>query len=230
MVTPLFHLDPPSLPVVGAELSFPVRRVFCVGRNYAAHAREMGADPERASPFFFMKPADSVMPGGARVPYPSDTEDFQHEVELVMLLGAGGENLEPQAALSLVYGYAVGIDFTKRDRQAEAKRAGEPWERSKAFERSAIISAIASVAAIGHPFANRISLSVNGAPRQDASTADMIWSPSEILARLSRLWILRPGDVVFTGTPEGVGALAFGDAVEARIEGVGGLRFAIGSG
>lgn len=230
MAQPLFALDTPAIPIVGSDAVFPVRRVFCVGRNYAAHAREMGADPQRAAPFFFMKPADSVVPAAGRLAYPSDTEDFHHEVELVVALGRGGENLDPQAALALVFGYAVGVDLTKRDRQAEAKRAGEPWERSKAFERSAPLSAIATAAAVGHPFANRIALSVNGATRQDATTADMIWSAPEIIARLSRLWTLRPGDLIFTGTPEGVGPLAFGDVVEARIEGVGGLRFAVGSG
>lgn len=230
MPNSLFELDTPVLPIVGSDAVFPVRRIFCVGRNYAAHAREMGADPQRTAPFFFMKPADSVVPGGARLPYPQDTADFHHEVELVVALGRGGEGLDPQAALALVYGYAVGVDLTKRDRQAEAKKAGEPWERSKAFERSAPVSALATAAAIGHPFDNHISLSVNGATRQDATTADMIWTVPEIIARLSRLWTLRPGDLIFTGTPEGVGPLAFGDVVEARIESVGGLRFAVGSG
>jgi fumarylpyruvate hydrolase len=226
----VFDLPIPSVPIAGSDLRFPVRRIYCVGRNYAAHAREMGIDPAKEPPVFFMKPGDAVFPEGGRYAYPGDTAELHHEVELVIALGRGGDRIPAEAALNHVFGYAVGIDLTKRDRQAEAKAKGQPWERAKAFELSAPISMIVMAAASGHPTRGRIGLAVNGLMRQEADLADMILSPAEIIAHLSRLWTLEAGDLIFTGTPEGVGALAFGDQVEARVEGVGGLRLEITSG
>ena len=229
MPTPLFDLPRPSVPVAGSDAAYPVRRIYCVGRNYAAHAREMGADPNRDPPFFFMKPADAVASAG-RLAYPRDTANLHHEVELVVALGRGGVDIPVENALDHVFGYAVGIDLTKRDRQNEAKAAGQPWERSKAFDHSAPVSPLVPLGPHQAPVSGRIALAVNGAVRQDADLADMIWSTAEIISRLSHIWTLQPGDLVFTGTPEGVGPIAFGDVLEARIQDVGGLRVEIGSG
>jgi len=225
----LFDLPHPHVPVIGSDAAFPVRRIYCVGRNYAAHAREMGADPSREPPFFFMKPADAVTPAG-RLPYPTDTQNLHPEVELVAAIRRGGTDIPVASALDHVFGYAVGIDLTKRDRQNEAKAAAQPWERSKGFDFSAPISPILPLTAEHAPRAGRISLAVNGALRQDADLDAMIWSVAEIVARASQIWTLAPGDLIFTGTPEGVGPVAFGDVLEARIENVGGLRVEIGSG
>jgi fumarylpyruvate hydrolase len=213
----------PSVPVAGSDRLFPVRRILCVGRNYAAHAREMGADPDREAPFFFSKPADAVTTG-SEVPYPPATLDLHHEVELVIALGAGGADLSPEAAEAAVFGWAVGVDLTRRDLQAEAKKQGRPWDAAKGFDASAPIAAITPRAALPSP-AGRIRLSVDGQVRQDADLADMIWSPVEIVAQASRLWRLAPGDLIFTGTPEGVAALERGDAVEAAVDGLTPLRF-----
>lgn len=223
----LFDLPTPSLPLAGAAARFPVRRIYCVGRNYAAHVREMGSDPKADPPFFFMKPADAVLPEGGTRPYPADTALLHHEVELVIAIGRGGAKIAPEQALAHVFGYAVGIDLTKRDRQNDAKAKGHPWERGKAFDCSAPISAIVTAAAAGHPARGRIALSVNGAVRQEGDLSDMIWPPADIIARTSEVWTLAPGDLIFTGTPEGVGALAPGDAVEAAIAGVGSLGLVI---
>lgn len=190
----------------------------------------MGADPSREPPFFFMKPADAIAPASPRILYPPDTANLHHEVELVIALGAGGADIAPASAEKCVFGYAIGVDLTKRDRQNEAKEKGHPWERSKAFEASAPISSIVAASAAGDLTSGAISLSVNGLKRQDGDLADMIWKPAEIIARLSQIWTLAPGDLIFTGTPEGVGPLAFGDVVEARIQGLGALRFEMGSG
>jgi fumarylpyruvate hydrolase len=214
----------PAVPILGSADLFPVRRILCVGRNYAAHRREMGGE-DRDPPFFFAKPADAVVPLGGPIPYPSATGDFHHEVELVVALGKGGEGLEADAALSLVFGYAVGVDLTRRDLQGAARAKGQPWDAAKGFDASAPISAIRSAA--GPPPQGRIALTVNGAVRQQASVADMIWNVAEIIAQASKLWRLAPGDLIFTGTPEGVGPLARGDAVEAEIEAVGALAFTI---
>lgn len=224
----LFQIQTPAVPIAGGDMNFPVRRIYCVGRNYAAHSREMGGTG-REEPFFFMKPADAVVPLGGRVRFPADTENLHHEVELVVAIGQPGAHVAPAQALDLVFGYAVGIDLTKRDRQGELKSAGHPWERAKSFDRSAPISAIVSAAAGGHPHAGRISLAVNDVERQRGDLSDLIWSVPELIARLSALWALHPGDLIFTGTPEGVGPLMFGDVAEARIEGVGGLRIEIAS-
>jgi len=213
----------PALPVVGASALFPVRRVYCVGRNYAAHRREMGGD-DRDPPFFFMKPADALVPPGASVPYPGATHNLHHEIELVAALGAGGSDIPVDEALDLIWGYAAGVDLTRRDLQAAAKDRAQPWEAAKAFDASAPISAIRPVDRSGHP-TGRIALSVNGAVRQEGLISDMIWSLAEVIAQASRLWRLEAGDLIFTGTPEGVGPLIVGDQVEGAIDDVGRVAF-----
>jgi len=217
----------PSLAVEGDARLFPLRRVYCVGRNYAAHAREMGKDPDREPPFFFMKPADAVVAPG-RLPYPPETADLHYEVELVVAIGRDGFEIPEARALDHVWGYAVGIDFTRRDRQTEAKDAGRPWEWGKAFDRSAPTAPLRP-AALGHPPAQaRIWLSVNGEVRQDATLAELIWSVPEIIAIASRSMELKAGDLIFTGTPAGVGAVRPGDRIEGGVEGIGTLAVEIG--
>jgi fumarylpyruvate hydrolase len=216
-----------ALPVEGEARGFPVRRVFCVGRNYAAHAREMGHDPDREPPFFFTKPADALVPGGGRIPYPPATKDMHHEVELVAALGKGGAEIPEAQALDHVFGYAVGVDLTRRDLQAEAKRLARPWDMAKAFDRSAPISALRPAARIGHPESNPIRLLVNGQARQESTLAHHIWSVAETIAYLSGLVELAPGDLIFMGTPEGVAAVGRGDRMDASIEGVGELSVTI---
>jgi fumarylpyruvate hydrolase len=216
---------PPAVPVEGTGARFPVRRILCVGRNYAAHRREMGGD-DREPPFFFAKPADAVVPPGGAVPYPGLTANLHHEVELVAALGAGGSDVPVETALSLVFGYAVGVDLTRRDLQATAKDKGQPWEAAKGFDASAPIGTIRPAALCGD-VRGRIRLSVNGQTRQDASVADMIWSTAEVIAQASRLWRLEAGDLIFTGTPEGVGPLVRGDVVHGEVEAVGALDFTI---
>ena len=213
-----------AVPVLGAEALFPVRRILCVGRNYAAHRREMGGD-DREPPFFFAKPADAVTPPGVAVPFPSATGNLHHEIELVVALGAGGSDVPVARALDLVFGYAVGVDLTRRDLQAAARDKGQPWDAAKGFDRSAPISAIRT--GLAAPPAGAIRLSVNGQARQDAVISDMIWSVPEIIAEASRLWRLEAGDLIYTGTPEGVGPLNRGDRLEGEIEGVGALAFTI---
>jgi fumarylpyruvate hydrolase len=215
--------DPVSLPVAGGG-RFPVRRVYCVGRNYAEHAREMGHDPNEAPPFFFGKPPDALVSGGASVAYPPMTADLHHEIELVAVLGRGGADIPVEAALSHVWGYAAGIDLTRRDLQAEAKKQGRPWDMAKGFDQSAPIGEIAPVSAIGHPAGGRIVLNVNGTARQSADIADMIWTVPHIIAHLSRFVVLAPGDVIFTGTPAGVAAVVRHDRLEGEIEGIGSVR------
>jgi len=209
----------PSVEVRGTRDRFPVRRIFCVGRNYAAHAREMGND-DREPPFFFTKPADAIVPSGSSVPYALRTANFHHEAELVVALGSGGTNVPVAKANSLVYGYAVGIDLTRRDLQAEARDHGKPWDTSKGFDRSAPIGAIRPVSAGGLIESARIWLSVNGKIRQDANVAEMTWKVPEIIAELSTLFELAAGDLIYSGTPAGVGPLVRGDSVEAGIEGL----------
>ena len=203
----------PTVPVQGSDRPFPVRRILCVGRNYAAHAREMGADG-RDPPFFFSKPADAVVPPGADVPYPTATSDLHHEIELVVAIGEGGS----------IFGFAVGVDLTRRDLQNGFKAKGQPWDAAKGFDASAPISAIVPGATIP---AGRIALSVNGAVKQEGEIADMIWSVEEVLVEAGKLWKLESGDLVFTGTPEGVGPIARGDLVEGSVEGVGSLSFRV---
>lgn len=215
----------PSLPVDGSEERFPVRRIFCVGQNYADHAREMGSSG-REKPVFFDKPADAVTTAG-EVPYPSVTRNLHHEVELVVALDKGGTELSAEEAATCVYGYAVGVDLTRRDLQAEAKKAGNPWTAAKGFDHSAPVSPIRPRERAGAVHAADISLAVNGLIRQQGNTGEMIWSVPEVLAELSRLFELKPGDLVFTGTPAGVGPLERGDMVGCRIDGVGTLAFTI---
>lgn len=214
---PLLH---PALPILGSDLWFPVRRIFCVGRNYPSHALEMGGDPRGEPPFFFIKPADAAVAAGDVI-YPPATRDLQHEVELVAALCGEGADVPPGQALDLVYGYAVGLDLTRRDLQAEAKRKGRPWAMSKAFPGAAPCSPIRPAASIGHPERGAIVLRVNGQLRQRGDLRDRIWSTAETLSTLSRLVPVQPGDLVFLGTPEGVGPLEPGDRFRAEIEGVG---------
>lgn len=216
----------PAVPVAGSAARFPVRRIYCVGRNYAEHAREMGGHPEREPPFFFMKPAEAVVTDG-RMAYPPMTADLQHEVELVVALACGGRDIPAAEALDCVFGYAVGLDMTRRDVQAELKAKGRSWEMGKAFDQSAPISAIAPAARIGHPQRGAITLTVNSQPRQHGDLADMIWQVADIIARLSGYVTLQPGDLIFTGTPAGVGKVERGDRLEGAVEGVGELSVAI---
>ncbi len=224
-----FVIAPPpviAVPVAGGGL-FPVRRVFCVGRNYAAHAREMGHDPLREPPFFFTKPADALVPGGADIPYPPACTLLHHEMELVVAIGQGGDAIGEAAALDHVYGYAPGIDLTRRDMQDEAKAMRRPWDMSKGFDASGPIGAIVPASRIGHPARGRIALSVNGSIRQKGDLAEMIWSVPEVIAALSRLVTLAPGDLIFTGTPEGVAAVERGDRIEGEIDQLGRVAFKI---
>ena len=216
----------PTVAVDGTAARFPVRRIYCVGRNYDAHVREMGGTPGREPPIFFAKPADAVVASGSVVPYPPGTSNFHHEIELVVAIKGGGADVSPEAALDLVYGYAAGVDLTRRDLQAISAKSGKPWESAKGFDFSAPISPIRPMEKAGKP-QGRIHLSVNGATRQDAKLADMIWNVPEIVAQLSKLWTLAPGDLIFTGTPEGVGPLERGDRVEGEIEDVGVVAFTI---
>jgi len=214
----------PAVPIVGTDALFPVRRILCVGRNYAAHRREMGGD-DRDPPFFFAKPADAIAPPGAVVPYPTATADFHHEIELVAALGSGGADVPVETALGLVFGYAVGVDLTRRDQQAAARAKAQPWEAAKGFDASAPISAVQP--AQGPAPQGRIRLRVNGQTRQEALVADMIWNVAEIISQASRLWRLQAGDLLFTGTPEGVGPLMRGDRVDGEVEAVGALSFTV---
>jgi len=217
---------PVTLPVAGERGRFPVNRVFCVGRNYAEHAREMGHDPERERPFFFMKPASAVVADGAPVPYPQRTAELHHEVELVVAMAAGGEGWTPEAAQACVFGYAVGVDLTRRDLQRAAKSAGRPWESAKAFDASAPCGALARGS---HPPSAEaeIRLDVDGKLRQRGRIGQLIWSVPEILAELSALFCIAPGDLVFTGTPAGVGVLAPGARLRGQVTGLPTLEAAI---
>ena len=200
---------------------FPVRRIFCVGRNYAAHAREMGHDPDREAPFFFCKPADSVLTGGADMPYPTMTKDLHHELELVVGLKSGGTDIAEADAMIHVWGYAVGLDMTRRDIQGEAKKAGRPWDMAKGFDDSAPIGMMVPANAVADPSKGLIELKVNGQVRQSSDLSFMIWSIPETIAYLSRLVRLEAGDLIMTGTPEGVAACVRGDVLEGVVAGVG---------
>lgn len=220
----LFELAPaPSLEVQGIEQRFPVRRIFCVGRNYAEHAREMGSDPDREPPFFFCKHAAAVVHDQAVIPYPALTHDLHHEVELVLALDKQASNLSVAAAGECIYAYGVGNDLTRRDLQGQAKKTGRPWTTGKDFDHSAPVSALVRRGDIGPLRAGAISLSVNGELRQQGDLSQMIWSAEEVVAELSHYFELYPGDLVFTGTPAGVGAVQRGDVMEGSIEGVGRL-------
>jgi fumarylpyruvate hydrolase len=217
----------PSVQVQGSASRFPVHRIYCVGRNYAEHAREMGSDPAREPPFFFCKPPDAVVPNNTSVSYPARTQNFHHEVELVVAIAKGGRDISTTNALEHIFGYAVGNDLTRRDLQKQAKDAGKPWDISKGFDRSAPIAAIRPVSLGGHVTRAAIWLKVNGELRQQSNVADMIWSVPEIIAELSALFELQPGDLIFTGTPAGVGALKAGDRIECGVEGLDALTTAI---
>ena len=214
----------PSLPVAGSGSGtgrFPVRRIYCVGRNYAEHAREMGHDPEREPPFFFSKPADAIVASGSTIAFPSMTSDLHHEIELVVAIGDQADGIAQERALEAVFGYGVGLDMTRRDLQAQAKKLGRPWDLAKGFDESAPCSAISPAAVIGHPSEGSIRLSVNGELRQDGDLAQQIWKVPETIAYLSQFVRLAPGDLIMTGTPAGVTKVSPGDLLEGSIEGVG---------
>ncbi|MDE9450066.1 fumarylacetoacetate hydrolase family protein [Aliiroseovarius sp. Z3] len=218
----------PFLPIAGSDDRFPVRRIYCVGQNYAAHAREMGSNPDQEPPFFFSKPADALVADGATVPYPPGTDNLHHEAELVVAIGTGGANIARDKALDHVWGYAVGNDLTRRDVQAAAKKIGRPWDMAKGFDHSAPCGPLHPVSSTGHPTSGAISLSVNGEPRQSSNLSDLIWPVADVIAYLSSLVALAPGDLIFTGTPEGVGPLVSGDVCVVDIEGLGQLTTRIG--
>lgn len=227
-----FVITPPATPalaVAGSDQTFPVRRVFCVGRNYAAHAREMGSDPSREPPFFFTKPADAVVPASGSVPYPPSTEELHHEVELVVALKGGGTDIAPEQALDLVWGYGVGLDLTRRDLQAIAKKDGRPWDMAKGFDASAPCSPLLPVSAVGHPSEGSIWLEVNGQRKQEGNLNEMIWPVADVIAYLSRFVALAPGDLIYTGTPSGVDALNPGDRVRGGVDGVATFELEIGT-
>ena len=227
-MTHVIQAPPPvSVEVAGSSERFPVHRIYCVGRNYAAHAREMGMDPEREPPFFFSKPADAIVPNGAAVPYPPRTSNLHHEIELVVAIGAGGRDIPLANALAHVYGYAVGNDLTRRDLQFAAREKGQPWDVAKGFDHSAPITAIRRAAEVGHCERGRRWIEVNGERRQQADLSEMIWSVPEIVAELSTLFDLVPGDLIFTGTPAGVGPVKPGDSLVGGIDGLETLRTTI---
>ena len=214
----------PTIDVVGTDAKFPVRRIWCIGRNYADHAREMGHDPTREPPFFFQKPSDAVVPSGLTLNYPVKTRDLHHEIELVVCIGKGGKDIAEADALAHVYGYALGLDMTRRDLQGEAKKLQRPWELGKSFDESCPISAVQPASRIGHPSAGTIELRVNGVVKQTGDLNQQIWQVSEAIAWLSAYVSLQPGDIIMTGTPAGVGPCVAGDTLEARCEGVGELK------
>ena len=213
----------PSLPVTGSDKRFPVGRIYCVGRNYADHAREMGHDPDREAPFFFMKPANSIVQNNASLSYPVATKDLHHEIELVVAIGKGGKNIAVDKALSHVWGYGVGLDMTRRDIQGEAKKQGRPWEMGKSFDESAPVTALHPASKIGHPAKGAITLKVNGQVKQSGDLAMQIWNVPEQISYLSHLITLQPGDLIFSGTPAGVGPIKPGDKLEGHVDGVGDL-------
>ena len=219
----------PSLPIIGDAARFPVHRIYCIGRNYADHAVEMGAQPaSRAQPVFFLKPADAVVPEGGDIPYPSATQELHHEVEMVIALSGGGRDLDAARAQECIFAYGVGLDLTRRDLQAVAKAKSLPWDAAKGFDHSAPVSALRKAGEIGHPANARLSLQVNGETRQSTDIAEMIFPPAEILVELSKLFELKPGDLVFTGTPAGVGPLQHGDRFRAQLQDVAALEGRIG--
>ena len=225
-----YVIDPPtpaSLPVRGSDARFPVRRVYCVGRNYAAHAIEMGHDPDREDPFFFQKNPDDLLTDGADFPYPDKSNDVHHEIEMSVALAKGGRNIPLESALDHVWGYGVALDMTRRDLQAACKKAGRPWEIGKAFDRSAPASELVAASEIGHPSNGAIWLKINGEVRQEGDLNQLIWKVPEMIAYLSGLFTLAPGDIILSGTPAGVGPVARGDELEGHIDGVGDLRLRV---
>ncbi len=225
MTSPVFPAAAPVLAAIqGISETFPVHRIYCVGRNYAAHRREMGGD-DREPPFFFTKPADALVADGSAIPYPAATTMLHHEVELVVAIGTGGRDIPVDEALSHLFGYAVGVDLTRRDLQNAAKQKGHPWDSGKAFDQSAPLGPITPCA--NQSWSGAIRLTVNGVEKQSATLDDMIWNVAEVISECSRLWCLQPGDLVYTGTPEGVGPLVRGDEVRASIDGLEDLIFTI---
>ena len=218
-----YVIDPvalPSLPVTSDTRRFAVNRIYCVGRNYADHAREMGHDPDREPPFFFMKPASAIVTDGADMQYPSLSNDVHHEIEMVVAIGKGGANIAADKALGHVYGYGVGLDMTRRDLQGEAKKMGRPWDTGKAFDQSAPCSALVPVAQCGHPAQGSVRLMVNGEVRQEGDLNQLIWNVPDTIAYLSTLFTLQPGDLIFSGTPAGVGPIKKGDVLEGEVVGL----------
>ena len=220
--------ETPSVAVAGTTDFFPVHRIYCVGQNYANHAREMGANPEREAPFFFSKPADAVFPEGSRLPFPLATENLHHEIELVVAIGKKGTNILATEALDYVFGYAVGLDLTRRDLQSDAKKKGRPWATAKGFDNSAPCSPVHTVSEVGHLERGSITLSVNGELRQQGDISDMIWSVAEVISSLSGFFELCPGDLVYSGTPAGVGPLKKGDKLEGEVENLAKLNITVG--
>ncbi len=216
-----------SVAVRGTTARYAVTRIFCVGRNYAAHALEMGGNPEREPPFYFSKPASALVPTGATVPYPPGTKNYHYEMELVIAIGAPVFKVTPEVARAAAWGYAAGLDMTRRDLQAEAKAAGRPWDTAKGFEQSAVITELVRASDLGPMNAGAITLAVNGVEKQRGDLADMIWSVPEIISNLSQFYHLQPGDLIYTGTPEGVGAVKPGDVITGRVEGLAELSLTI---
>lgn len=216
--------EPASLPIRGSEERFPVRRIYCVGRNYAAHTIEMGGDPDREEPFFFQKNPDNLVTGGADFPYPDKSSDVHHEIEMIVALHRGGTNIPLETALEHVWGYGVSLDMTRRDLQAKCKEARHPWEIGKAFDHSAPASELVPVSEAGHPADGAIWLKINGEIRQQGDLNQMIWKVPEMISYLSGLFTLAPGDLILSGTPSGVGPVKRGDQLEGHIDGVGDLH------
>jgi len=216
-----------SLAIEGSHARFPVHRVYCVGRNYAEHAREMGGDPDREPPFFFTKPADAIVADGNDFPYPPQSQDVHHEMELVVALGKGGTDIAAASALDHVFGYAAGLDMTRRDLQAAAKKLGRPWDTGKGFDHAAPCGRIMPAANIGHPTSGAIWLKVNGAVRQNSDVSQLIWKIPEVIAYLSTLFTLVPGDLIYTGTPAGVASVQRGDVLEGGVDGVGTIQLKV---
>ena len=218
----LFEPPPPvSVEIAGRDARFPVNRIFCVGRNYAAHVREMGFDPDREAPCYFTKASCCIAPSGSTIPYPPATDDYHHEIELVAAIGKSGYELAEDEALSVVFGYACGLDMTRRDLQIASRESKGPWDIGKDFENAAVIGPIRPAADIGHPDRGRIELRVNGEQRQDSDLANLIWPVPAIIAHLSTYYRLEPGDLIYTGTPDGVGPVRPGDRITGSVEGVG---------
>jgi len=219
--------ETPSVPVRGSDARYAVARIFCVGRNYAAHAREMGGNPDREPPFYFSKPASALVPSGSTVPYPPGTKNYHYEMELVIAIGAPVFKVTPEAARVAIWGYAAGLDMTRRDLQAVAKEAGRPWDTAKGFEQSAVITEITRASEVAMD-KGAITLAVNGVEKQRGDLSDMIWNMAEIVANLSQFYHLQPGDLIYTGTPDGVGPVKPGDVITGHIDGLADLRLTIG--
>jgi len=221
----------PSIPIVGIDQQFPVRHIYCVGRNYAEHTKEMGGDAAKEPPFFFTKPADAILPvvppAVGEVRYPLASKNFQHEIELVVAIGQPGVKIDPEGALEIVYGYAIGLDMTRRDLQIDMRERKRPWDVGKAFAQAAPIAPIYRASEVGHPATGKIWLDVNGERHQRGDLSDLIWDVPNIISFLSHLWELMPGDLIYTGTPAGVGAVVVGDKLVGGIDGLGELAITI---